>query len=619
MAEALPAPLAPAAAALAAPELETPALHDYGLIGNLHTTALVSRFGSIDWACLPRSASPSLFARLLDLHRGGYASARPERFQRAEQAYRASTNVLETRFEIAPDQELRLTDFMPVHPERVDRGDPRILRRLEAREGTVPVWIDIEPRYPYGRAALSWERGNGAWIARGEDGAVRAEVRLPEPAEVDGGALRSRTWLAPGRPVWVEIGWGPPGGSEEPEALLEATATFWRSWVHRAHDRIHRIAKPWHAWIERSELLLKLLSDAGSGAFIAAPTTSLPEWPGGHRNWDYRYVWLRDAAFTAQILALLGHHRESAAYLEWVVDRIDAEGPLGRLRVMYDAHGDRADLSEHELGYLEGFAGSRPVRIGNGAAEQVQLDIYGEVLDAVRIYHESEGAEAFLRRRWAELSRLADKVTELWRTPDQGIWEIRGPGREYVHSKLMCWVALDRAVRLAETLGGDPRIDRWREEGAAIRELLLARGYDRARGAFVQALDHPVLDAAALRVPLVGFLPFDDPRVVGTVAAVRRELAQGPFVRRYVSPDDWAEPEGSFLLCGFWLVECLAQVGERELALQNFEGLLRAASPLGLFSEEYDPERSLPLGNYPQAFTHIGVLRAALALGRTAP
>ena len=597
--------------------LPVPRIHDYGVIGNLHTTALVSRYGSIDWACLPRTASPSLFARLLDPVRGGFAAVRPAAYERSEQRYRPSTNLLRTQFDIGPGHRLALTDFMPIHPVRADRADPRILRRIEAEGAATEVQIEIEPRFPYGREAVAWERRDGAWHARSGDGTLRAEVRLPEPATVESGALRAELTLAPGRPAWVEIGWGPPAGTEPPEELLAATEHFWFEWVHRHSETPDCLGGPWHELIERSELLLKLLTDAATGAIVAAPTTSLPEWPGGHRNWDYRYVWLRDAAFTAQILARLGHHQESEAYLRWVVHRIDAAGAKGTLRVMYSAHGADDELVEQELDYLAGYEDSRPVRIGNGAASQTQLDIFGEVLDAAYVYHQVEGGARFLRARWAELSRLADTVSALWRTPDHGIWEMRGPPLEFTHSKLMCWVALDRAIRLAEAIGGDPRIDRWRGESDRIRELLLARGFDRSLGAFVQAIDRPVLDASVLRIPLVGFLPFDDGRIRSTVAAIRRELARGPYVYRYVSRDDWAEPEGSFLLCGFWLVECLASGGDRATALENFEALRRTASPLGLFSEEYDPDGRRPLGNYPQAFTHIGFLRAAIALGQS--
>lgn len=600
--------------ALPRPRLTPPSLYDYGLIGNLHTTALVSRFGSIDWACFPQFASPSVFAGLLDRDRGGSALVEAPGYRASFQGYLPATNLLQTRFEFGDGRRLFVTDFMPIDHARPSAGDPRIIRLIEAAGGTVPVRIRIAPRFRYAREAASWQPGGGHWIARGASG-DELRTHLPWTPVAAEGEVRAEGELAAGERAAVELAWGPRGHDDSFEGLFVRTMTFWREWVHREHHVLHQIAAPWHPQVERSELLLKLLANAETGAFVAAPTTSLPEWPGGSRNWDYRYVWLRDAAFTAQVLALLGHHAEAQAYLRWVVHRIGAEG---QLRVMYDAHGGH-ELAEQELPHLAGYLDSRPVRVGNGASDQTQLDIYGEVLDAALILKEVDPDLQFLREHWPALSRLADAVTSLWRVPDHGLWEIRGLPAEYVHSKLMCWVALDRAAQLGTALGNEPRVAGWRTEAEAIRAAVLARGYDRDQGAFVQAFDRPVLDAALLRVPLVGLLPYDDARVLSTIEVVRRKLGRGAFIYRYTASDGIDDPEGAFLLCSFWMVECLARSGRRPLALKHWRALLAASSPLGLFAEEYDPRHHRPLGNYPQAFTHIGLLRAALALGLTAP
>jgi GH15 family glucan-1,4-alpha-glucosidase len=597
-------------------------IYDYGLIGNLHTAALASRFGSIDWACLPHFASPSVFGRLLDWDAGGFAEIRPVGHAEGHQRYCPGTNILETTFRLPGRRSLTVTDFMPIHPLRPALVDPRIVRILEAAGGPVPVEARLEPRFGYAARPARWTHAGDRWMARGRSGEL-LRTAFPAPARALGGALVSRFTVRPEERQAVELTWAsdPDAGGEDrgarPEELLLATSTYWGEWTRQERARALQVAGPWRVFVERSELLLKLLSYSRTGAFIAAPTTSLPEWPGGTRNWDYRYVWIRDAAFTTQILELLGHVPEALGYLQWVIRRIDAERarPNGHLRVLYDARGAGAPR-ERELSHLAGYWGARPVRVGNDASSQLQLDIFGEVIDAAAVFLRHDPELLFLRSYWSEISGLADAVCELWRRPDQGMWESRGAPAEYLHSKVMCWVALHRAVQLGQAVGERAeRTHAWRKEASAIRAFVLDELWDEEQGCFIQAVGRKVVDASALRIPLVEFLPFDDPRVLSTVRAVERELTVGPFVYRYRTEDGIPGDEGSFLLCAFWLVECLARGGRRRDALRNFRALLKVASPLALFSEEYDPHHGVPLGNYPQAFTHIGLLRATLALG----
>jgi GH15 family glucan-1,4-alpha-glucosidase len=588
-----------------------PGIYDHGVIGNLRTAALVSRFGAVDWACLPRFASPSVFADLLDRRRGGAFTVAPAEGGESEQTYLPSSNVLLTRFFLSGDRQLDLVDFMPIGPSPPDPVPATIVRIVEARGGAIKVRFSIQPRFQYGLESAAWTPENGGFVARGTVDALWESGSAP--LAVRDGRLEGTAELAPGERCDVAVGWG----SDRPDApsadeLLLGTTRFWQGWVHPPTTPIHRIAGLWHAWVERSELLLKLCSNESTGAFVAAPTTSLPEWPGGSRNWDYRYVWIRDAAFSAQALLLLGHLVEAERFLDWTMGRIVEREGTARLRVMYPADGD-GDLRERELPHLEGFARSRPVRVGNVAEQQFQLDIYGELLDAARLLAARRpGAVA---PHWPRLVRLTDEVAACWRAPDHGIWEVRDRPRPYVHSKLMAWVAVDRAIDLARRFQDAPSEERWTPVRDAIRAWILDEGFDPGTTSFVQAAGASEIDAANLRIPIVGFLPFDDPRVRGTVERVRRELGRGPFVYRYRASDGLGGPEGSFLPAAFWLVECLARMGARRRAAANFRRLLLAASPLGLFPEEFDPGRRRPLGNFPQAFTHIGVLRAAVALG----
>jgi GH15 family glucan-1,4-alpha-glucosidase len=587
-------------------------LHDYGLIGNERTCALISRDGSIDWACLPRFDSPSVFAALLDARKGGRHRLAPIAPATSHQQYVPGTNVLTTFFEFRRGLTLTVTDFMPMGPATTGIGrEPRIVRRAVATGGTIPVAILADPRFDYGRSVPDWDLHDGLAVATGGGDRIACIGPWPWTRGPDG--VTSSGDVVPGSPLYAQVRWGdPPALEPSLPALLGITEAYWRGWVSPPEAPLRRVAARWHPWVERSELVLKLLSYADSGVFVAAPTTSLPEWPGGSRNWDYRYVWIRDAAFTAQVLLLLGHLSEARSYVGWALDRASELQPGEELRTIFTVDGG-APPAEVELDHLDGYRGSRPVRIGNSAASQRQLDIYGEILDSALLLERID--PAFVRGRWTTIERLAERATELWALPDSGLWESRRAPDHYVHSKLMCWVALDRALQLAQAFGQTGPIDRWRRTADEIRAAILSRGYDGRLGSFVQAFGRSELDASALRIPLTGFLPPDDPRVTGTIAAIERTLGRGPFLQRYEGDDGLDGPEGAFLLCSFWLVESLAKTGQMGRALERWRSLIEAASPLLLFSEEVDPTTGQPLGNYPQAFTHIGVLRGALALG----
>jgi alpha,alpha-trehalase len=586
------------------------ALADYGVIGNLHTAALISRFGSIDWACLPRFSSPSVFARLLDPDVGGYQQVLPVESYRSSQRYRSSSCVLETRFRLARGRSLLVTDFMPIIEGGSTERSPLLLRLLEARGGEILVATHFAPRFEYGQFPPTWQVESSQLEAR--NSSARLRYRHPGPLKIESNEATGQVSLERGERVSIEVGWGSRRpSSESPESLLESTERFWHGWVHSPRSRFHRVAREWHRWVERSELTLKLLSQESTGAFVAAPTTSLPEWPGGSRNWDYRYVWIRDAAFACEAMLDLGHRTEARAFLAWAFRQLARE-PTHKLFVMYGAHGE-TNLRERSLPYLRGLWDSRPVRVGNGAERQFQLDIYGELLDSALIFYPRD--PEFIAGHWTAIQRLADQVVREWQQPDRGMWEIRAAPVHFIHSKLMAWVALDRSIQLGCQLNRTAATRPWVREAAEIRAWILREGFDARAMSFRRSRDDSRPDAANLRIGLVGFLPPNDPRVVGTVDRVLRELCDGPFVYRYRGDDGIPGEEGAFLPASFWLVECLARQGRMTLARRLWSQLLRAGTALDLFSEEIDPRRKALLGNFPQALTHIGLLRAASALG----
>ncbi len=607
---------------------------DYGAIGNLRTVALVGRNGSIDWYPLPELDSPTVFAAILDRRRGGRFRIAPLGVMSGEQRYLDGTNVLETTFQ-TPDGTLTVTDFMPLSGDIEGRGashaPAEIHRLLTVHGGPVDVELEWAPRPDYARARAVVERVAGGFRAAmadadggellltgvGGDGEVREDETGP--------TVHVRLHLSDGERRAIVLRAGSGAAPVELQETLEAvrqTVTAWRGWVHRDSASADRSwAGEWADLIVRSELVLKLLVFAESGAIAAAATSSLPESIGGVRNWDYRFTWIRDASLTAQALVALGHGREAHDFLNWA-ERVSESGQRAGhgLRVMYGLRGE-TDLTEEALKHLEGYRGSRPVRVGNGAAEQRQLDIYGELLDGAYELARSGGElPAHLR---GFLRRLADDACAVLDQPDSGIWEIRGPERHFVYSKLMVWVALDRAIQLAHDFGLEEDVERWRVSRARAREMVLERGFDREVGAFVQAFDSTELDASNLLIPLHELLPFEDRRVQATVDRTLERLTDEGLVYRYRMDDGLPGEEGAFVLCSFWLIDALALSGRVAEARDLFDRLASRANHLGLYPEQIDPRTGAFLGNFPQAFSHIGLINSALYLayaeGRKSP
>jgi GH15 family glucan-1,4-alpha-glucosidase len=584
-------------------------IEDYGLIGDTQTVALVGCNGSIDWLCLPRFDAPACFASLLGDERHGRWLIAPAGGGRAvSRRYRGDSLVLEQEFD-TPEGRVRVIDFMPVR-----RREPDLIRIVEGISGRVPMHMDLTVRFDYGSIVPWVHRVDGVLRATGGPDAVS----LWSPVVTQGVDLTTQAdfAVAAGQQLSFVLAWHP--SHESPPAPLDArpalddTERWWRDWSgHCTYDG------PWREAVMRSLITLKALTFAPTGGIVAAATTSLPEWPGGERNWDYRFCWLRDATFTLLALMVGGYTEEAAAWRSWLMRTV--AGTPWDLQVMYGCAGERR-LPEMCLPWLPGFDASRPVRIGNDAVRQTQLDVFGEVMDSL---HQARAAGLTMDSDvWSMQRHMLEYLEEVWQQPDHGIWEVRGPQRHFTHSKVMAWVAFDRAVRDAETYRMEGPIDRWRTCRDAIHAQVCASGFHQARGAFTQFYGSDRLDASLLMLPLVGFLPPDDPRVVGTVDAIARDLMHGGFVRRYRMDDestaiDGLPPgEGVFLACTCWLADNYALQGRLDEATALFEHVLAVRNDLGLLSEQYDPEGRRQLGNFPQAFSHIGIINTARNLAR---
>jgi len=583
-------------------------IEDYGLIGDLQTAALVGRNGSIDWLCFPRFDSGACFAALLgDKDNGRWLLAPAGEVRRVERRYREHTLVHELDFH-TDEGSVRVIDFMPL------RGvDPDVVRIVEGLAGEVRMRMQLVIRFDYGWI-VPWVRriAEGARIAiAGPDA-----LALQAPVELYGENFTTvaEFTVAAGERVPFTLTWFPSHHEApapiDPEQALEDTCDFWREWAGTCTYNGH-----WREPVIRSLMVLKAMTYAPTGGIVAAPTTSLPEKLGGVRNWDYRYCWLRDATFALDALVDHGFIDEARGWRSWLLRAV--AGNPDDLQIMYGPAGERR-LLELELDWLPGYEESRPVRIGNGASKQFQLDVYGEVLDVLH--------QARMRKleqdedSWALQRRLLESLEERWREPDEGIWEVRGPRRHFTHSKVMAWVGFDRGIKAVEDFGHEGPVNRWRELRAEIHAEVLSRGFDRELNSFVQSYESERLDASLLTIPIVGFLPPDDPRVRGTLEAIRRELYQDGFVQRY-SHDEAAEivdglppGEGAFLLCTFWFIDNLALLGELDEAYELFGRMVALRNDLGLLSEEYDVELGRFCGNFPQAFSHIGLINTATIL-----
>ncbi|QEU95311.1 glycoside hydrolase family 15 protein [Streptomyces kanamyceticus] len=589
-------------------------IEDYALIGDMQTAALVCRDGTVDWLCLPRFDSHAVFAGLLGTEEHGFWRLGPAHSPDSpppsadRRTYRGDSLVLESEWD-TPRGTVRVIDFMPPR----DTDAPQLVRIVEGVSGRVPMRSALRMRFSYGRVVPWVHKVDGRTVAvAGPD-----SVWLDTSAETFGKDLTTYSdfTVAPGDRIAFTISWQPshkePPALPEPEAALTATETFWREWVE--HCTYHG---PYREAVVRSLITLKALTYAPTGGIVAAPTTSLPEDIGGSRNWDYRFTWLRDAAITLSSLLRTGYREEARAWREWLLRAV--AGDPENLQIMYGIAGER-ELGETELDWLPGYENSQPVRAGNGAAHQLQLDVYGEVTEALHLAHMT----GLARNDYASLLqlKLIRYLETHWDQPDEGIWEVRGPRRHFVHSKVMVWVAVDRTIKLIESGEADGPLEKWRELRDDIHRDVCEKGYDKERNTFTQSYGSKELDASLLLIPQMGFLPPDDKRVIGTIEAIQRELSTSDgFILRYPTTGDDAGvdglegDEGAFLACSFWMADDLAMIGRVDEARKLFEKLLALRNDLGLLAEEWDPRLQRQVGNFPQAFSHVPLIDTALRL-----
>jgi GH15 family glucan-1,4-alpha-glucosidase len=569
-----------------------------------------------------------VFCRLLDASAGGYLHVRAAAGGSVERRYRGPTNVLETTF-TTDTGAVRLTDCMPVHPRPTDGSgcdvdsSHQILRRLEGVQGTLDVTIDFKPTFDYASAHAELSVTAGRAVARLAGHPQPDALSLECPSvelRIDGSVVRGRLRVQAGDEHWIVLTEGPAAGRAGPAdwaTQLRTSIEYWEAWAARCSYH-----GPYRDLVVRSALALKLMTYEPTGAIVAAPTTSLPELIGGERNWDYRFAWLRDSAFIVDSLISVGYEGEAFDFMRWLEHTVVSD-PTPNPQIMYGIRGER-DLTERTLN-LDGYRGSRPVRVGNAAYQQTQVDIYGEVLMAAQLhYRDARGAGSTHRRShpsaeaWKVLTSLVEDAARCWTVPGSGIWEQRGPPQDFVYGKLMCWAALDRGVRLALEHELEAPLERWQATRDQIRQVILDHGYSEQVGAFIQAFGSHTLDASALDIPRFGFLPATDPRVQSTIDAIRRDLTRQGLVYRYRTADGLAGGEGTFILCTFWLVDALALGGRVDEARALFEQVVGYANDVGLLSEEIDPDARELLGNFPQGFSHLAVIRSAVNLARAA-
>ena len=602
-------------------------IRDYAIIGNLRSCALVGMDGSIDWAPAPYIDSPSAFGAILDHDKGGHFSVRPTVPYKSQQYYLENSNVLVTRF-MTQSGVVEVTDFIPIEPERTfvpaeEDTTFKIKRKVKCVEGQVPLRVEFKPRFDYGRGRTELSYINRGILAQNNN--KRGILVSTKEYDIDDeqGLASTEFTLVSGRFTYLVFRYNTgvvdlkKDDEDHHNEDLKRTIGNWQEWVEKCDiENVTMLRTRWQEQIDRSALLLKILFFEPVGTIAAAATTSLPEWIGGVRNWDYRYTWIRDSSYAFKALFGIGHSREAEEYLNWLVNLCATSEPSA-MRIMYGLRGE-TDLTEEILPHLEGYEGSKPVRIGNGAADQRQWDIYGSVFDVAYTLYELTG-ETVDEKHWEVLAKIADHVVNVWQEPDEGIWEVRGGADHFLYSKIMCWVALDRAVKMCEKFDLSCDRNRWMSERDKIYHEIMTRGWNEEKQAFTQSFDSDYLDAVILLMPTTGIIEGNDPRMVSTIRAIQKELGRGDdgsLLLRYDSDDGLPGEEGVFLLTSFWLVDALVLADQVEEATNLFEKLVSYANHVGLYAEEMDPGSKAFLGNFPQAYTHIGLINSALLLGR---
>ena len=585
-------------------------IEDHGIIGNLHTAALVGDEGTIDWLCLPAFDAPSVFCSILDDEKGGHFKLRPVEYTRSQQLYLPDTNVLLTRF-LSPEGVAEVLDFMPIVD---DEESHRLVRSVNLIRGKMTFEVECKPAFDYARAEHTVSVGKAGAVFEGPNDTLCLATNVPLEEGPDGAASAKFDLEEGERATFVlsqgRIGNGPGEAlpDERFENLLRSTVDYWRRWISKC-----TYSGRWSGMVRRSALALKLMVYDPTGALVAAPTMGLPESIGGERNWDYRYTWLRDAGFTLYALIALGFDEEAGSFMGWLRDRC-ASDEDGLLQPLYGIDG-RKEIGETTLDHLSGYRNSGPVRLGNAAHEQLQLDLYGAVMDAAYLYNKHGAPLDY--DVWKNLRRVLDWLSENWRLPDEGMWEVRGGRQQFVSSKVMCWVALERAGRIARQRGLPAGEGHWKSERDAVYEEIMAKGWNPERNSFVQSYGSDALDASLMLMPLMKFVGPTDPRWLATLERIQEELTYDTLVDRYkveeAASDGLKGSEGSFSICSFWLVECLTQAGRLDDARLALEKMFSYANHLGLYAEEIGRSGEA-LGNFPQAFTHLSLISAAIHL-----
>lgn len=597
-------------------------IRDYAIIGNLRSAALVSKEGSIDWAPAPYLNSPSVFAALLDEQKGGSWSIVPAGPYRAEQEYLGFTNILVTRF-ITKSGTVEVIDCIPAQEGRSmeEREKAEVHRKIVCTKGECEARIRFAPRFDYarGKTELSLTE-HGVLVAH--EGTRKGELVSPGEYSIEDNVAEATLKFKEGESAYLTFHYHETTREEWTEEHHEeeivATEKFWKDWVHQCDLKTCPVAGPWHDMVVRSSLVLKILFFEPPGSIAAAATTSLPESIGGMRNWDYRFSWIRDSSFTLRALAQLGYIAEARTYVNWLLDECCSVKNFDPkdVRIMYGLQGE-VDLKEEILEHLEGYRGSRPVRSGNSAHLQKQWDIFGSIMDTVWQIYMMDSAYEIKGETWGILRKFANYVVEIWREPDEGLWEVRGGQRHFVYSKVMCWVALDRALKIAKEYGFEGELEVWKREKEAIKKEVMERGWSKEKQAFTLSFDSQDLDTALLLMPAVGFIEGEDPRMISTIRAVEQELAvrNGLLLRYTNAPQDGLPGrEGAFLPASFWLVDALVFAGEKERAKKHLVNLVKLANHVGLYAEEINPKTLEFLGNFPQAYSHIGLINSAYYL-----